>query len=158
MPLKLSPRNWQSVFSRNVTAKKFPGSNRYQPLEPVVFFVDTPLCVALLSSRTANYNWWLAARCQAYVYSGAFVNRQLTGLKQWTVGLDRAILLDFKEYNFNTRYALEFVFPKWHRTMNVQAWKYASPMSDATDEDIKLVKEQITRLETKIDQIIAPSQ
>ncbi|MCC5619246.1 hypothetical protein LC605_30080 [Nostoc sp. CHAB 5836] len=157
MPLKLSPVNWQMVRERTIRAKAFPGSpKRYQPLEPLAFRVDSPLCIALLSNSQAKYNWWLAGRCQAYAYSGAFVSRQLLGLEQWTIGLDRAIFLDFRKYTLNqNQYALEFTFPHWHTQMNIKVWKYTSPLSSVLSPEIEILRDAINvpleRIESKID-------
>ncbi|MEH2120013.1 hypothetical protein [Nostoc sp.] len=137
--------------------KPYPGSpNKYQPLEPVAFRVDSPLCIALLSNSQSKYNWWLAGRCQAYAYSGAFVNRQLLGLEQWTIGLDRAILLDFRKYTLNqNQYALEFTFPKWHRQIRLQVWQYVSPLSEVISPENEIIINSLSapleRIESKID-------
>jgi len=157
MPLKLSPVNWQLAKQRTVKAKTFPGSpNKFQPLEPIAFRVNSPLCIALLSNSQAKYNWWLAGRCQAYAYSGAFVSRQLLGLEQWTLGLDRAAILDFRKYTLNqNQYALEFTFPRWHKQITLQVWQYASPLSEVISQEtealINTINAPLERIESKID-------
>lgn len=157
MALKLSPVNWRMVRERTLKAKSFPGlPKKYQPLEPLAFRVDSPLCIALLSNSQAKYNWWLAGHCQAYAYSGAFVSRQLLGLEQWTIGLDRAIFLDFRKYTLNqNQYALEFTFPRWHTQMNIKVWQYNANLAEVLSQEIEILRDAINapleRIESKID-------
>ena len=151
--LKLSPRNWALAKKRTLKAKQFSGTpTKFQPINPVAFKIDKPNCVALIQSRTAKYNWWSAGFCQAYFYSGAFVNRQLTGFKNWHIGLDRATLLDFRHYEAN-QYALEFTFRPWHRNIKLQVWEYKEDLTDATDFDIQRVLADLARLEKKVTDI-----
>lgn len=150
---KLSPRNWALVKTSTLKARRFPGnSNKFQPINPVAFRLNTPVCVALIENRTANYSWWLAGWCQAYFYSGAFVNRQLTSIQEWKIGLSRPVLLDFRKYPAQT-YALEFTFAKWHRDIKLQVWKYTGDLTDAVDVDLQKVIADLARLEKKVDDI-----
>lgn len=151
--LKLSPRNWALVKQRTLNARPFPGTPaKFQPIQPVVFKIDVPVCVALVDSSSAKYNWWSAGFAQAFFYSGAFVNRQLTGFKNWHIGLARPVLLDFRAYEAN-QYALEFTFRPWHRNIKLQVWKYRNELTDATDIDLQRILADIARLEKKVDDI-----
>lgn len=151
--LKLSPRNWALARKRTLKATPFPGTpNKFQPINPILFKIDKPVCVALLESSSAKYNWWSAGFAQAYFYSGAFVARQFTGFKNWHIGLSRPVLLDFRRYQAN-QYALEFTFRPWHRNIKLQVWKYKEDLTDATDTDIQRIFADIARLEKKVDDI-----
>lgn len=151
--LKLSPKNWALIKNSTLKARPFPGTpTKFQPINPVAFRLDTPLCVVLISSKTAKYNWWSAGFCQAFFYSGAFVNRQLTGIKNWHIGLSRPVLLDFREYEAN-KYGLEFTFRPWHRNIKLQVWKYREDLTDATDFDIQRILADLGRIEEKIDSL-----
>jgi len=135
--LKLSPRNWQKIKNKKIWAKAFPGTpTKFQPIEPFIFTLDTPLCLVLMSNPVARYNWWLAGYVKAYLYSGAFVSRQIIGTQQsWRIGLDRPELINFRHYNTtNRKYALEINTRSWHRQMNIQVWKYKGQIIDAVDE------------------------
>lgn len=143
--LRLSPVNWQKIRTRTLTARQFPGTpNRFQPIEPFLFTVDKPLCVVLMSSSTARSNWWSAGFVKAYLYSGAFVSRQIIGVKSWQLGLDRAELIDFRGYKTsNKRYALEINTRPWHKQMKIQVWKYRGNVNDAVDEYQQIMGQQI---------------
>lgn len=151
--LKLSPRNWAIVRTRSLKAKPFPGTpTKFQPIQPIAFKIDVPLCVALIESSTAKYNWWSAGFAQAFFYSGAFVSRQLTGFKNWHIGLSRPVLLDFRSYEA-VQYALEFTFRPWHRNIKLQVWKYKEELTDAVDLDLQTIIADIARIEKKVDDI-----
>lgn len=152
--LKLSPRNWALIKTSRLKQRKVTTATRtaYTKIQPVLFKVDTPICVALIESSTAKANWWSAGFCQAYFYSGAFVNRQFTGFKHWHIGLSRPVLLDFREYEA-TKYGLEFTFRPWHQNIKLQVWRYKQDLTDATDIDLQRILADITRLEKKIDDI-----
>ncbi|WP_157229268.1 hypothetical protein [Rivularia sp. PCC 7116] len=139
--------------NRTLSARRFPGTpTKFQPIDPITFKVNTPVCVALIESRSAKYNWWSAGFAQAFFYSGAFVNRQLTGFKNWHIGLSRPVLLDFREYEA-VQYGLEFTFRPWHRDIRLQVWKYQSDLTDATNIDLQRILADIARVEKKIDDI-----
>ncbi len=150
--LKLSPRNWQRIRFRRLRAKPFPGTpTKFQPIEPIIFTVDIPLCVLLMSNPVAKYNWWLAGWVKTYLYSGAFVSRQIIGIQESRkVGLDRAELLNFRHYKTtNKKYAIEVNTARWHRQMNFTIWKYKGEVADAVDEyqqEIKLAVDELKRL------------
>lgn len=150
--LKLSPVNWQKTRTRKFRAKSFPGTpTKFQPIEPFIFTVDTPLCVVLMSNPVAKYNWWLAGYVKAYLFSGAFVSRQIIGTQQsWKIGLDRPELIDFRHYKTtNRKYALEINTSYWHRQMNIQVWKYKGQIIDAVDEyqqEMRAVLEEVRNL------------
>ena len=150
--LKLSPRNWTRIKSTTLRAKPFPGTpTKFQPIQPLIFPVDTPLCVVLLSNPQASYRWYSAGFVGSYLYSGAFVSRQIIKIKNWHLGLDRPELIDFRHYNTsNRRYALEINSRPWHRQMKVEVWKYKNEINDSVDEYIQSIKEQLNTIEQQV--------
>ncbi|BDA73066.1 hypothetical protein CAL7716_072320 [Calothrix sp. PCC 7716] len=150
--LKLSPKNWRLIKNVNRLARQFPSGAQWVPIPPDIFKISVPLCIVLISAPEAKYNWWFAGWVKAYLYSGAFVSRQLIGIKDWRLGIDRAEIIDFRFYEAN-QYALEISFPKWHRKIKYQVWEYTGTLTDATDTDIQRVLAQLASIEKKVNDI-----
>ncbi|MEM7554084.1 MAG: hypothetical protein AAF378_08285 [Cyanobacteria bacterium P01_A01_bin.84] len=99
----------------------------------------------MIDSNSANPRWWLAGYAQGFMYSGAFVSRQFTGIGHWRMGLSRPILMDLRDYDYK-QYGLEFTFARWHKDVRLRVWKYTSESIDAMHQDLR-------RIEQKIDDI-----
>lgn len=151
----ISPGRWAQVYSEQRTAQ-FIGEREFYPIPPyfVSVLMHSPLLMVTATSQEVRSTWRLGGYLQQVIDSpdADFVE---IPTKKAFVPLNNFQLIRYPKWA--TAYKLRFFVPSWFSEVRLTIYEYQGELSDTTEDLVRavtdLIRVDLTRIETKIDQL-----
>jgi hypothetical protein len=161
---ELSTRgNWVLVATERKTIVRTYTPNdpkveyKYDEISPIYVEITKPAVLIGAFSETAKPHWFLGGIVSQYLFiSPSTYLGFMSGVKAEKViniGLNRLNFIEFKTYNLNS-YVLEIKIPYWLEDIYIEVWEYQGyEAPNFINADLEAIKEDLERIEAKIDAV-----
>lgn len=145
--------NWQDIYSREFQAQII-SDKAHIPIPEVTIpiLLDRHILAIYANSMTAKRSWdtagYLKQKISLGLITGGAPDAEVIHSRR--IGLRRITLVTFPK--LTTEYGLGFNAPFWLRDINLTIWKYVGAESDSTEDLIQRVRDDLVRIEFKIDE------
>lgn len=146
--------NWELIYNETATAGVAPGGG-YFPIMAfdVPVLLSSPIIVVEAQNLDAKPWWYLGARLQQVLSVGIAPDRAVGSFLR--VPVNRPRLLRFPRLSAD--YSLRVEIPPWYSRMKISLFEYVGPIGDSTEQAVteqgELIRVDLTRIETKIDNL-----
>ena len=145
--------NWKQVYNESRVAQRIDDRNYYPlPAFEVGFLFTSHILAVRARSTKAKPHWRFAGNLYQRLQlgtGGSASNLPTVDLSVKGVPLSRAILVDLPRYTYE--YELNFITPFWIEDMQLTFWEYVGIDSDNITDSVLLAREDLERIEGKID-------
>lgn len=150
--------NWQQVYEERRTCT-FISEKIFTPIPAfeIGFLFDSHIIAIRAVSAKAKASWRYAGSLYQRLQlgsGGALSNLPEVDLSTRGILLNRTTLVDLPRYT--AEYALVFTPPTWMQEIKITFWQYSGIDSDDVTESLELAREDLARIETKIDNYSMP--
>jgi hypothetical protein len=148
-----SQSNWLQVYDELREVERV-SSIAYKPLPPfaIPFLFDKRILSVKVISLTAKPYWRYAGTLTQSFQIGSGGTNTLLPVADFSrkkLNLNRTELVIFPQYTSN--YELVFKAPYWLLDLRLTIWEYTGPESDSTEQLVSLTREDLARVEAKVD-------
>ena len=133
--------NWLQSDSQNFTGYGIP--NYIPPYE-----FEKHILAIYVSNSEAKETWNFAGSVSQKIRLGVGPNQVGEPVANRKLWLRRTQLLIFQP--LATTYTLEIAWPRGFKQVSLTIWEYWGPQADSTENDIAKVRNDILRIESKI--------
>ncbi len=150
--------NWQQVYEERRTCT-FITDKVFTPIPAfeIGFLFDTHIIAIRAISTSAKSTWRYAGSLHQRLQlggGGTASNLPTVDLSNRGILLNRSTLIELPRYT--SEYALVFAPPRWMQDIKVTFWQYIGIDSDNLTESLLLAREDLERIEVKLDSYSTP--
>jgi hypothetical protein len=146
--------NWNQAFSSNVAAYQI-GNGKYAPIPKIIIptQLESSILAVHISCTPAKPTWKFAGWLNQSVFTGLTVGGVVDAenVQRRKIWLNKITLVRLEK--LATSYSINFEVPNWFESVFIQAWEYVGPIGDTTEVLIKELKQDVLRIEQKVDDI-----
>jgi len=115
--------------------------------------LESPILAVYISCTPAKPTWKFGAWLNQSVFTGLTVGGVVDAenVQRRKIWLNKITLIRLEK--LATSYSISFEVPKWFESVFIRAWEYVGPIGDTTEVLIDELKQDVLRIEQKIDAI-----
>lgn len=142
--------NWRSLWSQAYFASKNAQGKHIPIIEQrIPVTVGSSIIVATTSSSTAKPHWTWGGTLIQGIRTGILVGGGAdTEANRRRVWLNKLTLIQFEK--LASAYTLAFRPARWHQDIKLSVWEYQGVFSNATENLIQLVRQDLARIQQAI--------
>ena len=148
--------NWNLAYRGSLVAPVNENGATTDSIGTVNVTLNSHAAVVIAINENASPHWYLACWCSVIapkinIGSTSQINNSVE-LFSLRIPLFKPKLITILEYNLKP-YILQFKFPYWHTAMLLEVWWYDEVEINPHLELSKSIKEDLSRIEQKIDNL-----
>lgn len=149
-----SAANWSDVYFVTVSASQI-NAERYAPIPKinVPIQLESPILAVYISCTPPKPTWYFGGWLNQKIFTGLTVGgvTDAENVQRRKIWLNKISLIRLEQ--LSTSYSITFDVPKWFQSVSIQVWEYIGPIADSTEALISELKQDVLRIEAKVDDI-----
>lgn len=146
--------NWSDIYFSTVNAYQISG-DRYAPIPKIVVPVqlESHVLAVYISCNPPKPSWYFGGWLNQKVFTGLLVGGipDAENVQRRKIWLNKITLIRLEK--LSDFYSISFDVPKWFQSVSIQVWEYVGPIADSTEQLINDLKQDVLRIEGKVDDI-----
>jgi hypothetical protein len=149
-----SAANWEQVYFSTVNAFQI-NPERYAPIPKIVIptQLESHILAVYVSCTPPKPSWYFAGWLNQKIFTGLTVGGtpDAENVQRRKIWLNKITLIRLEK--LSDSYSITFDVPKWFQSVSIQVWEYIGPIADSTEVLINELKQDVLRIESKVDDI-----